>query len=70
MDFGFNDLYPNQGFFNTRAASIPEAADQVTLADDTEAAAKVQSHHDPALSKRILIALAVMVVLICCMGWK
>ena len=33
LDFGFNDLYPGGGLYNTRATTVPEDADQDALVE-------------------------------------
>lgn len=58
MDFYFNDLYPNQGYFNTQSQTIPEADDKVALAEDKEASVKAKVN--PTQKNNIFIALAVL----------
>lgn len=66
MDFFFNDIYPNQGFYNTRSQTIPEADDKQALAEDKEASVKAKVN--PKQKNHIFIALAVLVVLTVVLG--
>lgn len=33
LDFGFNDLYPGTGLYNTRSTTVPEDDDQQALVE-------------------------------------
>ena len=65
MDFYFNDLYPNMGFQNTRAETIPEADDRNALAENEKASvnAKINPVQKNKIWTAFLILLAVVVVL-------
>lgn len=66
MDFYFNDLYPNQGFFNTRTQTIPEAEDKEALAENKEASVKAKVN--PKQKNNIFIALAVLLGIVVLLG--
>lgn len=66
MDFYFNDLYPNQGFFNTRSQTIPEAEDKEALAENKEATLKAKT--SPKQKKNILLALGLFVIIAVVLG--
>jgi hypothetical protein len=63
------DLYPNQGFTNSRYLSIPEAEDQNTLVDNQELAEEKQVKHDPVQSKSILWAVLIFVAVMVLLSW-
>lgn len=66
MDFYFNDMYPNQGFLNTRAQTIPEAEDREVLAENKKSAVKAKTN--PADKKNIFLALALFVIIAFVLG--
>ena len=66
MDFYFNDLYPNQGFYNTRTNTIPEADDKKALAEDGEASLKAKVN--PKQKNNIFIALGVLLGVVILVG--
>lgn len=66
MDFYFNDLYPNQGFINTRTQTIPEPDDKQALAEDKEASVKAKVN--PKQKNNIFIALAVLLAVVVLLG--
>lgn len=66
MDFYFNDLYPNQGFFNTRSQTIPEADDKEALAENKEASVKAKVN--PKQKNHIFIALGVLLGIVVLLG--
>lgn len=66
MDFYFNDLYPNQGFFNTRTQTIPEADDKEALAENKEAGVKAKVN--PKQKNHIFLALGLFVVIAVVLG--
>ena len=66
MDFYFNDLYPNQGFYNTRTQTIPEADDKKALAENEEASVKAKVN--PKQKNNIFIALAVLLIVAVLLG--
>ena len=65
MDFFYNDLYPNQGFYNTRSQTIPEPDDKQALAEDEKPTvkAKVSPKQKTNIWVALLVLLAVVVVL-------
>lgn len=66
LGFKMSDLY-GQKFgvpVTTRDETIPEAADQVALPDDQKMAVKNPATHDAALSKNILIGIAIIGIVI------
>ena len=66
MDFYFNDLYPNQGFYNTRTQTIPEADDKKALAENEEASVKAKVN--PKQKKNIWLALAIILIVTVLLG--
>ena len=66
MDFYFNDLYPNQGFYNTRTATIPEADDKKALAEDETASIKAKVN--PKQKSNIFLALAILLIIVVTLG--
>ena len=66
MDFYFNDLYPNQGFYNTRTQTIPEAEDKQALAENKEASVKAKVN--PKQKNNIFIALAILLSVVVLLG--
>lgn len=66
MDFYFNDLYPNQGFYNTRTQTIPEADDKQALAENEESSLK--SKVNPNQKKNIFLALALFLIVAIVLG--
>ena len=66
MDFYFNDLYPNQGFYNTRTATIPEADDKKALAENEEASVKAKVN--PKQKNNIFIALTILLAVVVALG--
>ena len=66
MDFYFNDLYPNQGFYNTRTQTIPEADDKKALAENEEASVKAKVN--PKAKNNIGIALLVLLGVVVLLG--
>lgn len=66
MDFYFNDLYPNQGFYNTRTQTIPEADDKKALAEDEQASIKAKVN--PKQKNNIFIGLAILLVVVVVLG--
>ncbi|MGE7954922.1 hypothetical protein [Lysinibacillus xylanilyticus] len=65
LGFSLVDLYGHKfGAVTTRDETIPEASDQVALVDDQKMAAKNPATHDAALSKNILIGIAIIGVII------
>lgn len=61
MDFYFNDVYPNQGFVNTRNQTIPEVDDREALAENKEASLNAKT--TPKERKSIYLALAVFLLI-------
>lgn len=66
MDFFLNDLYPNQGFFNTRTQTIPEADDKKALAEDEKPTLKTKV--SPTQKSSIWVALVVFLVVAVVLG--
>lgn len=66
MDFYFNDLYPNQGFYNTRSQTIPEPDDKKALAEDESAS--VKNKVSPKQKNNIWLALAVILIVVAVLG--
>ena len=66
MDFYFNDLYPNQGFYNTRTATIPEADDKQALAENEVASVKAKVN--PKQKNNIFLALALLLIIAITLG--
>lgn len=66
MDFYFNDLYPNQGFYNTRMQTIPEADDKQALAENEKAS--VNAKTNPKQKNNTFIGLAVILGLVIVLG--
>ena len=66
MNFYFNDLYPNQGFYNTRTATIPEADDKAALAENKEASLKAKVN--PKQKNHIFLALAILLIIAVVLG--
>ena len=66
MDFYFNDLYPNQGFYNTRTQTIPEADDKKALAENEEASLKAKVN--PKQKNHIFLALAILLIVVAVLG--
>lgn len=65
LTFSMADLYgPAFGFSTTRNVSLPEEDDQKALVDDQNTAKKNPAHHDPKLSRNILIGIAIIGVVI------
>ena len=60
MDFYFNDLYPNQGFYNTRTQTIPEADDKKALAENEEASLKAKV--SPKQKSNIWLAIVILLI--------
>lgn len=65
MDFYFNDLYPNQGFYNTRTQTIPEADDKQALAEDEKASlnAKISPKQKFNVWTAFIVIIAVVIML-------
>lgn len=66
MDFYFNDLYPNQGFYNTRTQTIPEADDKKALAENEIASIKAKVN--PKQKNNIFLALTIMLIVVVVLG--
>lgn len=66
MDFYFNDLYPNQGFYNTRTQTIPEPDDKKALAENEVASVKAKVN--PKQKSGILLALGLFLVIVVVLG--
>lgn len=66
MDFYFNDLYPNQGFYNTRSQTIPEPDDKEALAENKEASVKAKI--SPKQKNNIWLALAIILIVTVVLG--
>ena len=66
MDFYFNDLYPNQGFYNTRTQTIPEADDKKALAENEQASIKAKVN--PKQKNNIFIALVILLIVVVVLG--
>jgi len=66
MEFFYNDVYGNQGFYNTRTITIPEADDREALAENKESAVKAKT--SPASKKNIFLALGVFVAIAFILG--
>lgn len=63
LDFGFNDLYPGTGLYNTRAATVAEDEDQQALIEGDD-----MTDLPAATSKSIWGAVLLVVCLITFMG--
>lgn len=66
MDFYFNDLYPNQGFYNTRSQTIPEADDKTALAENETASVKAKVN--PKQKNNIWVALIILLIVAVVLG--
>ena len=66
MEFYLNDLYPNQGFYNTRNQTIPEADDKKALAEDNQATVKAKTN--PKSKSNILIGLVILLAIVVALG--
>lgn len=66
MDFYFNDLYPNQGFYNTRSQTIPEPEDKEALAENKDASLKAKVN--PKQKNNTWLALAVILIVVVVLG--
>lgn len=66
MDFYFNDLYPGQGFNNTRTQTIPEADDRKALAENEEASVKAKVN--PKQKNHIFLALGILLTVVIVLG--
>ena len=66
MDFYFNDLYPNQGFYNTRTQTIPEPDDKKALAENEVASVKAKVN--PKQKNGILLAIGLFLVIVVVLG--
>lgn len=66
MDFYFNDLYPNQGFYNTRTQTIPEPDDKKALAENEQASVKAKIN--PKQKHNIWLALAIILIVTVVLG--
>lgn len=65
LTFKMADLYGQDfGFNTTRTESLPEEEDQLALVDDQALAKKNPVHHDPKISRNILIGMAIIGVII------
>ncbi|WP_434785682.1 hypothetical protein [Bacillus velezensis] len=60
MFFHTADLYPNTGFLTTKGSTVPEAADQNAMVDDTDMAEKADTRQNPVTSKQILLGFAII----------
>lgn len=61
LSFKMADIYgQNFGFNTTRAETLPEEEDQNALVDDQALAKKNPVHHDPKISRNILIGMGVI----------
>lgn len=67
MDFYYNDLYPNQGFYNTRMQTIPEASDREALLEEDKKA-NVKAKTNPKDNKKIFFALALFLIIAVVLG--
>jgi hypothetical protein len=70
MNHFMADVYPGQGFFNTRTITTPEAEDQTALVDDQKLAEKNPVAVDPASHKKIWISMAAVVGVIILLNIK
>ncbi len=66
MDFYFNDLYPNQGFTNTRTNTIPEADDKKALAENEKASVKAKVN--PKQKNNIFLGVIALLVIVVVLG--
>ena len=67
-DYYMGDLYPNLAYFSTRADTIPEAADQNSLVDQQDKAAKNPLDISPETNRSIWWSVGFVFVLIVLLG--
>lgn len=66
MDFFLKDLYPNMGFQDTRAETIPEADDRKALAEDEKASSNAKTN--PVQKNKIWTAFIILLAVVLVLG--